>query len=172
MLLKCVFSSLSPFIRVHTYEKQMHKVNSCRVIWVIRFYETSINLSSSFVILLSVKVAWPETESPLRFPLTRPLYALRTDRDGRTSTPRSSKTTNRPVVEASTPASFILQVTVSTAPENVQTKVTEWPIDPVTLFPRYGDLNNNCIWPTTQERINYSEKEQNMDVWTKVALQG
>ena len=42
MLLKCAFSSLSSFIRVHTYEKQMHKVNSCRVIWVIRFYETSI----------------------------------------------------------------------------------------------------------------------------------
>lgn len=40
---------------------------------------------------MSVKVAWPETESPRRFPLTRPLYALRTDRGGRTSTPRSSK---------------------------------------------------------------------------------
>ena len=42
MLLKCAFSSLSLFIRVHTYEKQIHKINYCRVIWVIRFYETSI----------------------------------------------------------------------------------------------------------------------------------
>ena len=40
--LKRAFSFLSPFIRIHTYEKQMHKVNYCLVIWVIRFYETSI----------------------------------------------------------------------------------------------------------------------------------
>ena len=40
--LKRAFSFLSLFIRIHTYEKQKHKVNYCRVIWVIRFYETSI----------------------------------------------------------------------------------------------------------------------------------
>ena len=95
------------------------------------------NLSSSFLIELSVNTAWPETLLPLRLPLTRPLYSAGTGTD--TGLPDWLKATIIPLLtKLLAPSRLSPQRTPRTPLESLmklQVKFKEEPTNPVTDFP-------------------------------------
>ena len=94
-------------------------------------------------------MAWPESESPLRLPLTRPVYDCGTVNDTWPLLERDTSLLSLGIVGEL--GSFSPQITVSTLPEKLQVKFTENPGNTVTVFPRY--LEANWSWLAAKESI-------------------
>ena len=84
-------------------------------------------------------MAWPEDESPLRLPLTRPVYDCGTVIDTWPLLERDTSLLSLGIVGKL--GSFSPHVTVIALPEKLQVKFTEDPSNPVTVFPPYVDVN-------------------------------